>query len=440
MIILNPGISDSVLLNPGKGWVAYGPATQQPTEVLNMVSMGYARYRWGNLEPREGVYNWEPIEKDIRSWAELGKDFAFGVACASTHSTDFWVSPGWVFEAGAKYDTFHLKEARLNTTGVPGAKLVPVFDDPVFMEKLNNFIKAMAEHFDGHPNIAFIDIRSYGNWGEGHMYPFGKPDISADKYREHIEMHRSAFKQTLLVIPSGMKKEYQPLFDWAVSVGIGIRRDGICGNSNGSEVLRCNGKMPGVFELFGHYDLLKQQGWWYGNKDKNGYGYKLDECVETGKPTYCDLSRGGNSGLSLIREEPELIRTLANRLGYHFVLLEARFPEILKLKGNNKVSMKWENRGVTQIYMPCEVVYALLDNEGKLVDTCPSTARTPVNWLSDATVELSDNPVFTKAKKGNYLLAVGITRPNDGNSPSIKLGNTLPMKNGWYELGEIRLK
>lgn len=438
LVVVTPPPARGAVTNPGKGWVAYGTVASQPREVLDLVSLGYTRYRWGNLEPKEGVYKWEIIDRDIQAWTAAGKDFAFGVAGASSHSADFWVSPKWVFDAGAKYDTFDLKDPKLRTTGTPGKKLVPAFDDPVYLEKLERFVKALAARYDGHPRVAFIDIRSYGNWGEAHMHPFRKADIAPEVFQRHLQMHRDAFRQTRLVVPAGNKK-FEAMYDWAVSVGIGVRRDGICGNSNGSETIPCDGIMPGVFELFGHYDMLKDMGWWDGRQDKKGYGFRLEECVERGKPTYCDLSRGGKSGLNLLRSEPELITRLANRLGYHLVLVEARYPRSMVRNQTGALRLTWENRGVARMFEPAQVSFALLNARGKVVEVCPATVSQPSAWKSDSPVTVAEPIQFRQAAEGEYRLAVGIRRPADALKPSIKLGNEMECLGGWHVLGPVKL-
>ncbi len=438
-IIVVPSISARAIVNPGKGWVIYGSVKNQPSEVLDIATVGYVRYSWSKLEPEEGLYQWEVIDNDIKAWKEAGKKFAFGVMCASTHSSNFWVSPKWVFDAGAKYDSFELKDPKLNTTGTPGSKLVPVFDDPVFIKKMENFIKALAARYDGNPNIAFIDIRSYGNWGEGHMYPFGKPDISIEKYKEHIQIHRDAFHKTLLQLPTGPNYNGS-IYDWAVSIGVGLRRDGICGNSDGGELTRCNGKMASVFEFFGNYEMMEKLGWWYGKKDDQNRGFTLESCIEKGKPTYCDLSRGGESGLNLLKKEPDLIRKLTNRLGYHFVLSKAVLPSVLSKNKENRISVTWENKGVAPIYIPAKVAYALISSDGQIVKSCEATASTPEGWESDHAVTNEDKLNFRDVKTGKYILAVGILQPNDGKRPSIKIGVELKNTSGWYELGMITLK
>ena len=353
IMTVTPQATDTPLVNPGKGWVAYGNASGHSKEILDYTSLGYHRYIWSKIEPKEGEYHWEIIEKDIKSWTDLGKQFAFGVVGASSHSGTFWVSPQWVFDAGAKYDTFELINPALPTAGTEGKKLVPLFADPVYMEKLKNFINAMARHFDGHPDVAFIDIRSYGNWGEGHMHPFRKHNITPEQYKEHLLIHRNAFKKTLLAMPGG-NRPFVDLYPWAVDQGITIRRDGICGNSNGSETAICENRLPGIFEFYAGYPLMKELGWWDGVQDKWKRGFRPADCIETGKATWCDLSRGGKGGMQLLKDDPELVRRLTNRLGYHFVITKASWPETVSATANKplEISVQWENRGVASLFFP----------------------------------------------------------------------------------------
>jgi len=70
-----------------------------------------------------------------------------------------------------------------------------------------------------------------------------------------------------------------------------------------------------------NYDGVKQRAWWDGQKDKDSLGFTLEECVENGKPTWVDLSRGGQSGLRMIRENRELIERLSNRIGDHYPIV-----------------------------------------------------------------------------------------------------------------------
>jgi hypothetical protein len=444
LVTIAPEPRAGVLLNPGKGWSAGGLPERHPKEVLDLLGMGVMRLDWASVEPQEGQFNWTALDRFLDAWGRLGKVCNIGVMCANTHGRDLegYVTPRWVFDAGAKKVEIVLNPDR-STTGTPGKKIAPVFDDPVFLDKFANFLRAFAQRYDGDPRIAVLDIRSYGNWGEAHMHPFGVPEIPPEKFRQHVQMHLDVFKKTQLCLSRnahlGRFGPLKPVFDWAVlEKRIAPRRDGICGNSDGSETAIGLGIAPGVFELFDNYDGVKQRGWWEGRKDKDGMGFTLEECVENGKPTWVDLGRGGQSGLRMVRENRELIERLSNRIGYHFHMQRATVPRRTDRSGFD-LELTWINQGVAPIYIPCAVAVALLDDSGQRVATAWPAECHPSRWMpSRAAVERA-RVKFPDTAPGAYRLALAFTRKKDDAVPYIRLGTDLPMVDGWYVLGRIEV-
>lgn len=445
MVVL-PKPEKRVVVNPGKGWVLYGGPFGANRDLLPLSSLGYRRFEWADLEPQEGQFDWSPIEKAAAAWDKEGKQFAFGVMCLSSHTgkKDGYVTPKWVFDAGAAHRVVKLEELKHRMAGTPGTKVVPDFNDPVFLQKLAAFLSAMGTRFDGDPRIAFIDVRSYGNWGEGHMYPFGGETISAEEFRYHVQLHIDAFRKTRLCLScENRNSPHVSVYDWAVrEKGFAARRDGICGNSDGSETLRAFGIAPAVFELFGPYDFLKEQGWWAGhdNKERKNYGFRLADCVETGKASYCDLSRGGASGKALLAAEPELVERLANRMGYHFVLTKAVLPREFVRDAAGTGTFFWRNDGVAPIYVPCEVAVGLLDAAGQVADRCWMEACTPSRWMPGETVEECAAIRFSRAASGEYRLAVGLFRDRNEEKPYIELGIEGERVHGWHILDHVRVR
>jgi Domain of unknown function (DUF4832) len=195
--------------------------------------------------------------------------------------------------------------------------------------------------------------------------------------------------------------------------------------------------MPAVFEFYGTYEMMKGLGWWDGKKDKEGRGFRLADCVETGKPTYCDLSRGGTSGLTLLKEDSALVAKLTNRLGYHLVISEVKYPGSIQAGKPAKIWIDWLNSGVAHIFIPARVSFALISKEGKVVGICDAVASNPVQWQPGQLTKIQDQLTFKKIGTGDYILAVGIRQPNDSLKPSIKLGNEIKSFDGWYEIGPI---
>jgi hypothetical protein len=435
-ITVRPEPSDAVLLNPGKGWVLYGLPGDQSDQMLKLGTVGYYRFSWADIEPEEGRFNWRLVDHCTTAWVEKGKQFAFGVMCANSHSPVPYVTPKWVFDAGAKFRQVTVKPQD-PSYGTAGDKIVPSFDDPVFLEKLRVFVSALAKRYDGDSRLAFIDIRSYGNWGEGHLHPFGGNPISKEMLRAHIQMHRDAFKRTVLVLPYG-GAAYEDVYDWAVAQGIGMRRDGICGNSNGRETARCLGKTPAVFEFYGSYEYPKERGWWDG-KTQWGHGYRLVDCVGRGHPSYISMSQWGNNAQTFLAAERPLIEKLANEMGYHFVLREAQYPSKLRQGRTGVIGLHWENRGVAPAYVPCVVGMGLLSDDGTPADVCWPVQCNPAAWLPGEIKEAAAVS-FDKARPGRFRLAVALFHHVGDEQPAFRLGIDSPPVNGWYVLGSIQIE
>jgi hypothetical protein len=443
-VIVEPPALGGPLLNPGKGWSVFGLPAQQPPEVLALTGMGVRRFAWADLEPKEGEYNWKPVDEMLERWAALGRVCNIGVMCASTHGNQpgGYVTPEWVFAAGAQKHEIDLTPAE-SAQGTPGHKVAPVFDDPVFLTKLGNFLKAFAARYDGDRRIALIDIRSYGNWGEAHMHPFKVPDISPEKFRQHIQLHLDAFKKTRLCLSCnshlGRPSAFDPVYDWAVKeMRVAPRRDGICGNSDGSETARGLGLAPAVFELYENYPVTKERGWWDGRKDAQGRGFTLAECVEKGRPTWVDLARGGKSGQQLIAENRELVDRLTNRIGYHFVLQRASFPS--KSEAEFDLELEWRNEGVAPVYLPAFLSVAIFDRRNNLIAAGWPEGSKPREWLPGRVIREKVHVVYRNVQQDTYRVAIGLTPTQDMPDPYIRLGSQLPMLGNWHVLGTMTVE
>ena len=216
-VTIRPLRDDAMLLNPGKGWVQYY-GTDKYTK--DYISVGYTRWPWSVLEPEEGRFNWKAIDDFIRMFKEYGKKTAFGVMSVSTGLGQF-VTPKWVFDAGAA------PLAVPDSSSPTGKQIIPkTWDDAVFLRKLAAFVRALGMRYDGHPDIAFIDIRSYGNWGEGHIGMLDAPGIvltpPENLQNNYFLPYFRAFPHTQLIIPWGSGL-YDSVYDWAVSQGAGMR-------------------------------------------------------------------------------------------------------------------------------------------------------------------------------------------------------------------------
>jgi hypothetical protein len=180
----------------GHGVLEFGSWAGSPTGD-NPQALGLnILYEWRQLEPREGEYNWAPLDEALNNAAAKAMRIAPRVY---TNLGDFGQgTPDWVFAAGAA--SYYAE---------PGASIrQPVPMDPVFTAKFGRFLEAFGDRYDGHPQIEFIQTNAamgtYGEmvWGYPESYrPAGwSPDVQVGTTRYWIDRWRLAFPRTPLVI------------------------------------------------------------------------------------------------------------------------------------------------------------------------------------------------------------------------------------------------
>ncbi|MFA5190911.1 MAG: beta-galactosidase, partial [Verrucomicrobiia bacterium] len=271
--VIKPAITKQALINPGMGWVhfhysnrlwAYGG--QQPSgDTLDWFpgcSTIYFRIPWCYLEPEEGKFRWDLIDSYAQPWMDSGKKIAFRVIASEDRFV--YATPKWVKDAGAK-GIYYRSGQKYNTD----AELWdPIFDDPVFLEKLDHFLAAMAKRYNGNPNVAFVDIGSFGLWGEGHTgYSSKLNQEQTDKaVKIHIDLHKKHFPDSLLAISDDVAGASRPgtnfpITDYAFSRDVTLRDDSIMVNKAPKQWYHAGmaqqfwPTLPVILE-HGHYDWL----------------------------------------------------------------------------------------------------------------------------------------------------------------------------------------
>ena len=247
--------TDSVFANPGQGWMS----SRLPA------SIRYIRIGWNDLEPEKGKYNWSPFENAIKEGKEKGIKIAIRVMTCSAHSRGYYTSPKWLFDEGCKGIEYFRGGDDPTSGGIRIPRIEPVYSDPLFLQYHEEFIKALGNKYNGSPDVEFLDIGSYGIWGEWHT-----PNPAPVEVRKKIvDMYINAFPDTPLVFMS----DDAELLGYALSRGTGMRRDGVGSRWHentwiGSKKYAAVENMadawkqaPIVFEWFGNYEYLLSRGW-----------------------------------------------------------------------------------------------------------------------------------------------------------------------------------
>ncbi len=224
----------TVLNNPHKGWYIhyvdngmwrpyYRDGIKAPKDIADIPGTKYLYLRldWCDLEPKEGEFEFDKIDKIFDTYAPYGYKFIFRL-CTYEASPHYEATPQWVFDYGAK---------RIKADN----DLEPVYDDPVFLEYLEKLVAAFARHYDGHPLVESVDIGTLGTWGEGHTSFGSWTSYPASAYYKHVDMHIRHFKKTRLTMNYGIlvaiynndRKGAVEMSEYAFERGMGIRDDSL---------------------------------------------------------------------------------------------------------------------------------------------------------------------------------------------------------------------
>jgi hypothetical protein len=360
------------LINPQMGWTLhfysniitnYG-SKLAPADTLDDfpgLSCVYLRVPWSFLEPEEGRFNFSLLDTPAQRWIGQGKQIALRIS--STESWMRWATPAWVHRAGAKGYNFTVGKG----VDPNGPFWEPDYRDPVFLEKLDGFLAALARRYDGNPNVAFIDIGSFGVWGEGHSWASSKLPFDLESRKAHVDLYCKHFKHTLLAISddfAGPDKpgRHFPVTDYALSKGVTLRDDSICVQPPPRSWFHTEmaqafwPRLPVILE-HEHYGSSKQRQAW-------GDGSLLLQAVEEYHASYMSIHWWPRI---LLEENRAIIDRINRRLGYRLQLHRADFPRQVRLGAPFTIETVWANAGVAPCYPGGFVGFALKDEQGGIV-------------------------------------------------------------------------
>ncbi len=419
--------TEELLANPGKGWMTSQRLPRRRPRLP--CSVAYFRLNWGDIEPVEGKPKWELIDESIDAWAKQDVRIALRIMTANAHTQGYYCSPKWLFDAGCRSHEYLRGGPDTMAGGKRIPRIEPDYADPLFLEKHGRFIAALGRRYDGHPRIEFLDIGSYGIWGEWHT-PNGKP---WEVRRQIIDMYLEGFRKTPLV---QMSDDAEALA-YSIGRGAGFRRDGVgspwhektwIGSEKYAGVAGFADQWkqaPVVFEWYGPYDFLERRGWSFD---------RAVEFILANHATYINDNLG-----PVPEEELPKLQELARRSGYRFVLREVSHAAEVSPGGKLGVEMKWSNVGVGKLYRRYPLVLYLLDANFKIAATQEQPHVDPTGWLPGDYTVPGRIDVPPTLPPGPYTLGLALTDPDTG-TPAIRLPIDAPHAGRIYRLSLLKVQ
>ena len=423
VIIKNFEESKEVFGNPLKGYAMMAENTDLPEDV----TLVYIDITWRELEPKEGEYNWEEIEKEnhLEEHKKAGRHVVLRFLCDKPKEESVRDIPDWLYEKtkkdGAWYETSY------------GEGYAPNYNNPVFIEAHRKAILELGKHFEDDTFISFVELGSLGHWGEWHVNRSEDksiPEFPLEAVRlQYIAPYIEAFPQAKIL----MRRPFAP----ARKYGFGLYNDQT-GDKDATETWLHWIAEGGEFGESGEPKaLVSMRDYW----KKAPVGGEFTPRIEMSDLLDSDLEQT----LDLLRKshttflgphtgDPEYkegYNAVLNEMGYRIWISSF---EVKTSDSLITVTLTWENSGIAPFYWDWPV-YLCLINESDGVVTASKVSLKLTSLLPGSKIETKT--ILPVAEETGLQLAIGVIDPMI-NKPSVRLSmDGTVYTDGWNYLTDI---
>lgn len=414
--------NDKVIHNRQMGWVIHTYVIEEERDynevddIYNMCDNVALLYMWNKLEPKEGEFHFELLDKAIEKCIKNNKNIHLRISTDPMIYNGSNGVPEWVFE---KYDI------KYQTRSDYGVEMkYPDYLNPIYLEKMSNFLKAMAKRYGHIEQILQIDLRGYGEWGEWHSgYMHANRAEHNEALRKIIKVWCDAFKDSKIPLAISSTYEWRadlPLrlhapksfeeykyfqgFDYALKFdNVTFRRDGVGGavrkfDMQLMEEYHFNGKHPMTAEYFTAYLKSKE------NED-GVRGYHIEDAIEEALQLHPNYMMLPWDSVAFYNERQDLVEYGLKKMGFRLL------PEVIEIEEINKdsyISLKqtWVNNAVGKLCGKHNLVIKLVDEQGNITKCIDDTFESD-KILNEKPYYITSN-ISTNKLSGKVSIYMGI--------------------------------
>jgi len=429
----------TVLKNPHKGWFWHYidngfirpnyRENHDPSDfLLDFPGLNhlYLRFDWGDIEKIEGRPDWSYIDQIMDTWGQFGYRFSIRI-CTFEGATNIpFATPEYVYKAGAR--GFRLSSGLIE----------PDYADPIYLDKLGAFIELAGKKFNGDPRVEFIDLGTFGTWGEGHTFRGSNKLYTGEVIRKHIDLHVKNFPNTLILLNDdhinhgwgrGVTDNMQ-LIDYARGMGMGLQDDSICVHTCSLDFGYNTMRTPWIFDLFWEQAPIVLEFEHYDKVETGIFksGLPFIESMMRGHATYAGFHGYPRPWL---KREPYLTEYAANRLGYWY-FVNGFEASTIKNNVTNTLFLWVENRGFGLSYRNYSLQLVLKGADGSLHSESIHAGNKDWKPGQEIRVPVSFTP--KNLRTGEYGLYIGLF---EGETPIRLAFDSNRIDNNLYYLGNV---
>jgi hypothetical protein len=317
-------------------------------------------------------------------------------------------------------------------------------EDPRYAECFSRFISEFGRRYDGHPNLESVDMAIVGAWGEGDA-----ADLLSPKTRETlINAYTDNFKKTPLIALLTDEKT-NVYINSQISAGWRVDCIGNLGlsASNAKDWYHRGDVWAHMYDTYPQniYYCHVQDNWkksplsfeicstfstWLGK----GFGreevkYIIDQTLKW------HISSFNAKSSSVPAEWKDLINDWLKKMGYRFVLRRFSYQGVIKQNGELAFKTWWENKGVAPCYKDFILAIRLKSDKAEEVLLTDANIK---EWLPGDVIY--DDAVYVPINFPAGLCDVQIALVDKVKHESaVKLAISGITKDGWYQLGKIKI-
>ncbi|OQC18202.1 MAG: hypothetical protein BWX72_00181 [Firmicutes bacterium ADurb.Bin080] len=412
---------DDPLENPFKGFATWiGDTNPMFDEKLQ-----YATFAWRDIEPQKGVYNWSRLEQGWGDVQKTEKRVGFRIAACIPGSEQNDI-PQWLIDEGVSMRPYSID-------GHQG--FAPDWDDTVFLAAHHDFITALGSRYDQDPRVAWIDIGSYGFWGEWHVWLNESLSATQETKQAILEDYFQAFptKPKVIAFDDDFATKY------VTERGGGIRNDCLGTEASNNWYLKSLDRInPTLNENVWKTAIITGEfcGGTQGAIDGTTLRFNLN--FDFIKQTHWSfIGPAGGAIQPQSEEHRKNLELLHKTLGYRFVIRRFVHRDDVKKGENFEFDIQIENKGIAPFYFQWPfVVYFTNENDSTLLEV--ETGIDIREWLPGTWSKIVSIYIPVSIPAGVYNIKLAVHDPNT-NEPALLFANTNKDQKLRYLVSRVRV-